>query len=312
MLTSRCSKRSSVRAGRSWRPDETTARPNCLARRSGCGAGRCWLMSRCPRRSSPPPSGRPSSGSTRPSCALRRTSPAAGPPRWWRSCAAWSGTIPCGSGCGRCWCGRSTRPDGGRRRSRRTRWRAGRSPRNSAWSLEASSSGCTRSCWRRMRRRRPRQDRRRRPARRDARPPFRVAPVRPTRRVRARAGQTPAERRRRLTPSAHWARPPQPSRTPLPMPASTQSAAASPRRGPIRLARSRSAPLPTRVLPRPPRPGWARRILLPGRGRSFRAPVSSRPTSGTSPAARRRSSSCARCCSARTPRAIRARCRSPW
>ena len=91
--------RGPVRAGR---PDERTAPPSCSARRSGCGAGRCWPTSRGPRRSSPPPSGRPNSGSTRPSCASRPTSPAAGRPSWWRSCAAWWGTIPCGSGSGRC------------------------------------------------------------------------------------------------------------------------------------------------------------------------------------------------------------------
>ena len=91
-----------------------------------------------------PSSGRPSSGSTRPSCASRPTWPATGRPRWWRSCAAWWRTIPCGSGSGRCWCGPSTRPGAGPRRSRRTPWPAGRSPMSSAWSPGASCSGCTR------------------------------------------------------------------------------------------------------------------------------------------------------------------------
>ena len=63
---------------------------------------------------------------------------------------------------------------------------------------------------------------------------------------------------------------------------------------------------------RRPGRGRERRMPLRDRGRSFRAPPSSRLTSGTSPAARRRSSSCARCCSARTRRAVPARCPSPW
>ena len=106
---------------------------------------------------------------------------------------------------------------------------------------------------------------------------------------------------------------PRPARAPARRPLTPSLRAARYGRGPIRLARSRSAPSPTLVWSGPPpRPGRARQTPLRDRGRSFRVPPSSRPTSGTSPAARRRSSSCARCCSARTRRAIPARCASPW
>ncbi len=69
---------------------DLTGRGRAARRRARrCGAGRCSPTSRRPRCSPRRPTARRSCGSPRPSCASRRTWPAAGPRRWWRSCAAW-------------------------------------------------------------------------------------------------------------------------------------------------------------------------------------------------------------------------------